>query len=95
MREVWEEALAKVEIMGVHSLYSIPRINQIYIFFLARLAAPDFGIGEESLDTRLFTEAEIPWKEIAFTSSVHALKRYFEDRKNGVQHTHQGEFPLT
>ncbi len=95
MREVWEEALAKVEITGVHSLYSIPRINQIYIFFLARLTAPDFGIGEESLDVRLFTEAEIPWQDMAFTSSVHALKRYFEDRKNEVQYTHQGEYPMT
>lgn len=94
MREVWEEALAKVEITGLHSIYSIPHINQIYVFFLADLTPPEFGVGEESLEVRLFAEAEIPWKEIAFTSSIHALKRYFEDRKNGVQQTHRGEFKM-
>lgn len=92
LREVWEEACAKVRIINVHSLYSIPRINQIYLFFLAELPVPDFGIGEESLEVELFTEAEIPWKDIAFTSSSHALKCYFEDRRQGKQEVHRGVF---
>ena len=94
MREVWEEALAKVKIIGIHSIYSIKHINQIYLFYLSELTPPEFGIGEESLDVRLFTEAEIPWKEIAFTSSVHALESYFEDRKTGQQRTHRGAFEM-
>lgn len=94
MREVWEEALAKVEITGIHSIYSIKHINQIYIFYLAKLMPPKFGIGEESLEVRLFTEAEIPWKEIAFTSSIHALKCYFEDRKTGQERAHRGAFDI-
>lgn len=92
MREVWEEACAKVEIINIHSLYSIARINQIYLFFLAELPVLEFGIGEESLEVRLFAEAEIPWKQIAFTSSVHALKCYFEDRKEGKQGVHRGTY---
>ena len=41
---------------------------------------------------QLFKEHEIPWSEMAFTSSVFSLKRYFEDRKNGFRKVHLGEF---
>lgn len=91
-REVWEEAEAKIEITRVHALYSIPRINQIYIHFLGNLVEGKFGVGEESLESQLFTEKEIPWKEIAFHSSIFTLKRFFKDRKNGKHRTHIGGF---
>ena len=91
-REVWEEALAKVEVQSLHLLYSIPRINQVYIHFLAQLESLDFGVGPESLEVQLFTEAEIPWKDIAFTSSKISLEHYFEDRKNGQFQTHISHF---
>lgn len=92
-REVWEEALGKVEILGTHSIYSIARISQVYIHFLGTLTDGKFGVGEESLDARLFSEEEIPWDEIAFTSSTFTLKRYFADRKAGVRNTHLGNYP--
>ena len=95
MREVWEEALAKVDILGLHSVYSIKHINQIYIFYLAQLNPKSFGIGEESLEVRLFEEADIPWREIAFTSTVHALKCFFDDRKKGIRQAHRGEFKMS
>jgi len=83
IREVWEEALAKVEITSLHLLMSIPQINQVYMHFLANMESEDFGVGEESLETQLFSEDEIPWKEIAFSSSYKTLKLYFEARKKG------------
>lgn len=89
-REVWEETLARVEGLRLHTVFSIPHINQVYIHFLAELNEPDFGVGEESLDVRLFAEEEIPWKEIAFTSSVFTLEHYFEDRRQGRQEVHMG-----
>jgi ADP-ribose pyrophosphatase YjhB (NUDIX family) len=91
-REVWEEAEARVEITGIHSIYSLPHINQIYIHFLADLIDGQFGVGEESSETMLFTEQDIPWKEIAFSSSVFSLKKYFADRKAGIQQPHLGKF---
>ncbi len=89
-REVWEETLAKVQELRLHTVFSIPHINQVYIHFLAELNDPDFGVGEESLDVRLFAEEEIPWKEIAFTSSVFTLERFFADRREGRQEVHMG-----
>lgn len=91
-REVWEEAEAKVEILGVHSIYSLPHINQIYIHFLAYLIDGQFGVGEESSETKLFTEQDIPWDELAFSSSGFSLKKYFADRKAGLQQAHLGKF---
>lgn len=91
-REVWEEAEAKVEITGVHALYSIPRINQVYVHFLGDLVNGEYGVGEESSETELFKEEDIPWKEIAFPSSSFTLKRFFEDRKKGTREVHIGGF---
>ncbi|MCB9040816.1 MAG: NUDIX hydrolase [Lewinellaceae bacterium] len=89
-REVWEETLAKVKGLHLHTVFSIPHINQVYIHFLAELGSPEFGVGEESLDVRLFAEEEIPWKEIAFASSVFTLEHYFEDRRKGRRAVHTG-----
>lgn len=95
LREVYEEAEAKVELIGIHAIYSIARISQIYIHFLGNLVEGKFGVGEESLECQLFSEEEIPWDEMAFTSSVFTLKRYFSDLKKGKRKTHLGNYPET
>ena len=91
-REVYEEAVAKVTDQRLHTVYSIPHINQVYVHFLAELVDGAFAVGEESLECRLFEEEEIPWAEIAFSSSVYSLKRFFADRKAGVARTHVGTY---
>jgi len=92
IREVFEETTSRVEIIGLHTLYSIPKLNQIYTHFLANLNALDFQPTEESLEVQLFTEEDIPWKEIAFASSSFTLKRYFDDRRKGKRQLHMGRF---
>ncbi len=93
-RELWEEARAQVDLLGVHSIYSLPHIDQVYVHFLGRLTELTFEPGEESLETALFTETEIPWSEIAFTSSEFSLKRYFADVQHGQHKTHWGQLIL-
>ena len=51
--------------------------------FRANLKEGVFGVGEESLECRLFTEEEIPWDEIAFPTIKRSLYYYFDDRKKG------------
>lgn len=92
IREVWEEAQTKIVITGLHMVYSIARINQVYMHFLADLQALDFKPTEESTEVRLFSEEEIPWGEIAFASSKFTLKRFFEDRKKGIRQVHLGKY---
>ncbi len=93
LREVWEEAAAKVNIDYLITLYNLPKINQVYLQFVGELVGGKFGVGEESLECALFTEATIPWEEMAFTSSAFTLRHYFEDRRSGRRRLHRGCYP--
>ena len=66
--------------------------HQVHVFFRARLAEPGFGVGPESLESKLVTEAEVPWEELAFPSISFTLRRFFEDRARGVEQHHFTSF---
>lgn len=80
MRETWEEARARVEIIGLYGLFSIPYINQVYMLFRGNLAEGRFEPGPESLECRLFSTADIPWEQLAFPVVHETLVRYRADR---------------
>ena len=83
-RETDEEAGARIELLDLYTLISVPHISQIHGFYRARLLRPDLKPGEETLEARLFSEAEIPWDELAFRTVRQTLQHYFADRKTGV-----------
>lgn len=89
-REVWEEAKALVEIEGLQTVFTFTNFYHVYLQFVGELMDGQFGVGEESLESRLFAEEEIPWDEIAFESSRFALRHYFEDLKKGGFKLHHG-----
>ncbi|MBI1396355.1 MAG: NUDIX domain-containing protein [Betaproteobacteria bacterium] len=89
-RETLEEANARVDISGLYAVYNIPHINQVYMLFRARLVDLDFSPGTETLETRLVTEAEIPWDELAFMTVRNTLHHYFADRARGLYRFHMG-----
>jgi ADP-ribose pyrophosphatase YjhB (NUDIX family) len=89
-RETLEEANARVEIGPLYAMYNIPHINQVYVLFRARLLDMDFSAGAETLETRLFSEADIPWDQLAFATVRNTLNHYFGDRKNGEYKFHMG-----
>ena len=66
LRETWEEARATPDIDQLYVVTSIPRINQVYMLYLAFLNRGQYNSGPESLETRLFSMEEIPWDELAF-----------------------------
>lgn len=90
LRELREEARAEMEIQRIHCVYDLPHTRQVYIHFLGHLKSPDFAPGPESLEVRLFTQAEIPWDELAFSSTVFALEKYYESLETGETHTFHG-----
>ena len=51
------------------------------MFFRARLTDLDFSAGLESMEVKLFSEAEIPWDELAFPVITDTLQHYFADRQ--------------
>ncbi|MCA1979181.1 MAG: NUDIX hydrolase [Thiobacillus sp.] len=90
-RETWEEAGARIEIGGLYTLFNLPHINQVYLMFRARLLDLDFQPGIESLEAKLFSEAEVPWDEIAFRTVRQTLELYFSDRRAGGFDFHFGD----
>ena len=91
IRETQEEAHADIELGDLFSMYSLPYINQVHLLFCAKLLNLNFSAGEESLEVRLFSEADIPWNEIAFRPIKLSLESYFADRKLGKFTLHIGE----
>ena len=89
VRETLEEAGAPVELGELFTLISVPRVNQVHLYYRARLRTLEFNPGEETLEVALFEEAAIPWQDIAFRTVGYTLKRWFEDRARGrfVFHT--------
>ena len=84
LRETLEEAGAAVQLGALFTLISVPRVNQVHLFYLARLGGMEFKPGEETLEVALFEEAAIPWKDIAFRTVAATLRHWFADRKRGV-----------
>lgn len=95
VRETLEEANARVEIGPLYAMYNIPHINQVYILFRARLLDLDFSAGAETLETRLFDEADVPWESIAFATVRNTLTHYYADRKAGEYRFHLGTIERT
>ncbi|MBK20131.1 MAG: NUDIX hydrolase [Rhodospirillaceae bacterium] len=86
-REAWEEAFAKFEPRGILAVYSIPRISQVQIFYLADLISPEVAAGPESQEVALFDWDDIPWGDLAFPSVKWALDHYKEAKNETVIQT--------
>ena len=93
LRETHEEAGANIELGAPFTLISVPRVNQVHVFFRARVLDLAFQPGEESLEVALFAEAEIPWKEIAFRTVALTLQRWLADRAAGAFGFHAEDIP--
>ncbi|CAI8945475.1 NUDIX hydrolase [Methylocaldum szegediense] len=83
-REAREEANIEVEIESVYTIFSLPHISQVYVFFRAHMLEERYSAGSETLEARLFREDEIPWNEISFETVYRSLRLFFADRKQGI-----------
>lgn len=88
IRETTEEAGANIEIEGLFTVISVPRVGQVHLFYRARLLDDRFDPGFETIEARLFSEDEIPWEEISFRTVKETLQRFFEDRRAGRFEVH-------
>jgi ADP-ribose pyrophosphatase YjhB (NUDIX family) len=79
-RETEEEAGANIELGNLFTLLNVVHVHQVHLFYLARLVDLDYAPGIESLDVQLFSEAEIPWADLAFPTIRTTLELFFADR---------------
>ena len=94
MRETMEEAGARVAVRDLYTMISLVHINQVYMMFLADMKDTDFSPGEESLETELFAEEDIPWDEIAFPVIEETMRLFFADRASGKFKRRIGEMTV-
>jgi ADP-ribose pyrophosphatase YjhB (NUDIX family) len=83
LRETWEEACARVALDELYTLFSLPHISQIYLFYRGRLETPAYSAGAETEAVGLFREEEIPWDDLAFPVVRETLEHFFADRAQG------------
>ena len=90
LRETVEEAGAKVELLGLYTVLDVVRVGQLHLYFRARMLDASLDPGPETIEARLFAEAEVPWGEIAFRTVRVTLEHYFADRRRGRFDVHTG-----
>ena len=81
IRETFEETGSKAEIVMPYTMFSLPHINQVHMFYLADLLDENFGPTVESSEVKLFQIDEILWDEIAFPTVKKTLEYYIEDKE--------------
>ncbi|QUX97124.1 NUDIX hydrolase [Marinomonas sp. CT5] len=89
LRETLEESGSKAKCKQAFSMISIPRINQVHLFYIAELEKDDFHATEESSEVALFDLDEIPWGELAFSSVTKTIEFFIEDHKKGQYGFHE------
>jgi ADP-ribose pyrophosphatase YjhB (NUDIX family) len=89
LRETLEESGSKAICKQAFSMISIPRINQVHLFYIAELEKADFHVTEESSEVALFELHDIPWDELAFSSVSKTLEFFIEDHKSGHYGFHE------
>jgi ADP-ribose pyrophosphatase YjhB (NUDIX family) len=95
LRETLEEAGARIALDAPFSLISVPRVNQVHLFYRARVMDLEFKPGEESLEVALVEEDKVPWKDIAFRTVALTLRHWFADRaRGGTFGFHAEDLPL-
>ncbi|MBR51709.1 MAG: NUDIX hydrolase [Gammaproteobacteria bacterium] len=81
IRETFEETGSNIEIIMPYTMFSLPHINQVHMFYLANLLDDNYGPTMESSEVKLFNINEILWNEIAFPTVEKTLKYYIDDCK--------------
>lgn len=95
VRETFEESNGVVAELSLHCIYNLPHVNQVYIYFRGKLVSWDFEPNAETSAAGLFSENEIPWDELAFTSNRFALQKHFSHEKGPHQSVFIGHFEPT
>jgi ADP-ribose pyrophosphatase YjhB (NUDIX family) len=90
LREVWEETGVRAEIVSPYSIFSVPRISEVYILFRAQALEITGRWGAETRDCRFFAPADIPWESIYYPAIRQILERYIEEKAAGAYGMYMG-----
>ena len=80
VRETEEECGIKTRIKNLLGIYSYHGRTVVVVVYVAEYLSGDLGAGDETQEVRFFHAEEIPWNDLAFPSTVDALKDYCNAR---------------
>ena len=67
----------------LYHLFDVPQINQVYVFYRCGIENGEYGVGPESLDSKLYSPDEIPWDQLAFPVVKELLEEFLSDARVG------------
>ena len=76
VREAREEAGVEIRIDRLLNVYSYPGVAPVIIVYVATMTGGTLTCDDECLEVRLFAPADIPWDELAFSSTTEALREF-------------------
>lgn len=82
-RETLEEACARVSGLELYTLFDLPHISQLYMFYRADLVAGRYAAGAETLEADLFRLDQLPWEQFAFPVVTRTLRHFAADHEQG------------
>ncbi|MFZ5862099.1 MAG: NUDIX domain-containing protein [Nitrospirota bacterium] len=77
-RETFEEVGLEVTADRLLGAYSYREFPVVIVVYVARVTGGRLAAGDETLETRTFSVADLPWPELAFESTRHALHDYLK-----------------
>ena len=88
VRETVEEAGAQIVLGPLFTLLNVVHVGQVHLYYRADMTSSALDPGPETIEARLFDEAEIPWGELAFKTVKVTLEHFFADRRRGQYGVH-------
>jgi ADP-ribose pyrophosphatase YjhB (NUDIX family) len=76
VREAREEAGIEIRIDRLLNVYSYPGVAPVIIVYVATMTGGTLACDDECLEVRLFAPGEIPWDDLAFSSTRQALREF-------------------
>ncbi len=77
-RETSEEAGLTLKELTLVALYNLPSFGEVYIVYRGEADPQHAEAGPESLELKLASPSEIPWKSLAFPMVREALKMWVQ-----------------
>lgn len=78
VRETLEETHLLIRVNRLFNVYSYRGRETVVLAYLTDYVSGKLAAGDETLEARIFAPAEIPWDQIAFTSTRDALAEYLK-----------------
>jgi ADP-ribose pyrophosphatase YjhB (NUDIX family) len=82
LREMEEECGLKIRTKELLGLYSYPGKLSVVVVYVAEPLGGNLIVGDETAEVGLYSPESIPWGELAFQSTIDALKDYLKKREH-------------